>query len=50
MKEIVVEKIEIDGKTKNLYLCDQKKECNKSDYCGKECTKTFDKDHALLGK
>lgn len=30
------------------YLCDRKRNCNTSSWCGKECIRTFDESHAIL--
>lgn len=30
------------------FTCDRKKECNTSPFCGTECTRTLDKEHAVF--
>ena len=48
MQKLVVDKIMLNGKETNIYLCDRKAKCNKSMLCGSECTRTCDEKHAVL--
>lgn len=41
-------KIIIDGKFTSVYQCDQKDNCNKSPYCGKECKHTTNPEHKKI--
>ena len=47
MRKNVVDKIMLNGKETNVYLCDRKAKCKNSMLCGNECTRTFDEKHAV---
>ena len=47
-RKVIVDTITLNGKEVNVYLCNRQAKCNKSIFCGKECTRTFKEKYAVL--